>query len=402
MKAIHPKLNDEARATLALAEREARGLRHGYVGTEHVLLALLQTGGDDLAMLLRIMGLSPDGVRQEIARIVTPGPQDAAPAANAPLPLTPRVSRSIESAAAIVASIGQKQIGTKHLLLGLFKESDGIAAKVMLNLGLKPDDVRAEMLKVRLGQMRIVERVVRPVHAGTPRKLKMREELLAHVSEIYDQELARLNDPPAAMAETTARFGDPSELTAQFQRSLSTSDRLSYHLERWFGWRAPESAARYTLRVAGQVFIAIAAVCAVLAVGAFFDAGRDVAATWRAIRPAVGILLVAPVDMFLLGWLYFKTRDAIFGPTWSRKSLMRAVLCQALAAVITIVSVIALTALAQGELRATVPLLERSSLAATAVVGMSLFYMRRSGPSEIAHTIWASLELKTDDRAIAG
>jgi ATP-dependent Clp protease ATP-binding subunit ClpC len=402
MKAIHPKLNDEARATLALAEREARGLRHGYVGTEHVLLALLQTGGDDLAMLLRIMGLSADSVRQEIARIVTPGPQDGAPAADAPLPLTPRVSRSIESAAAIVASIGQKQIGTKHLLLGLFKESDGIAAKVMFNLGLKPDDVRAEMLKVRLGQMRIVERIVRPVHAGTPRKLKMREELLAHVSEVYDQELARVNDPAAAMAETTTRLGEASELTAQFQRSLSVSDRLSYHLERWFGWRAPESAARYTLRVAAQVFIAISAVCAVLAVAAFFDTGRDVVATWRAIRPAIAILIVAPVDMFLLGWLYFKTRDAIFGPTWSRKSLGRAVLCQALAAVITIVSVTAFAFLVTGEIRATVPLLERAGIAAAAVVVSLLLQMRLSGPSEIAHTIWASLDLKPNDRAIAG
>ena len=89
------------------------------------------------------------------------------------------------------------------------------------------------MFRQRLAQLKFVERIVRPVRCTTPRKRKMREELLAHLSAIYDEELSRTSDPDAAWHTAVERFGAPAELTCELQHSVSWSDRVSYYFERW-------------------------------------------------------------------------------------------------------------------------------------------------------------------------
>ena len=82
--------------------------------------------------------------------------------------------------------------------------------------------------------MKIVERAVRPVRATSGRKRKMREELLAHLTVIYDQEQARWNDPAKAIQEAAARFGDSAELACELQNALPFTERLGYTMERLF------------------------------------------------------------------------------------------------------------------------------------------------------------------------
>ena len=108
------------------------------------------------------------------------------------IPLTPRAKVAIEIAAEEARDANQKQVDAAHLLLGLLREPDGVAAKVLVGLGLDLIEVREAVLKIRHEQMKLVERTVRPVHASVARKRKMREELLAHLTGIYEEELTAL------------------------------------------------------------------------------------------------------------------------------------------------------------------------------------------------------------------
>jgi hypothetical protein len=115
----------------------------------------------------------------------------------------------------------------------------------------------------------IVERVVRPVRASMSRKLKMREELLAHISAVFEEETARLGDEQAALERTAQRFGNPAELTGQLQVSVPTSDFLQRFLE-GMALRTDESTLRRSVRFAVVTFF----VCAVYLLPAFFVQSR--------------------------------------------------------------------------------------------------------------------------------
>src|SRR5688500_3028373 len=230
-------LTEHAQTILSIARREARQLNHGYVGTEHVLLALLI----DRPLALAGLGVGAEAVRDEIDKLVAPGP---AAVTQAGLPLTPRARRVLGHAETEARILSQGAVEPDHLLLGLIAEPDGVAGNVLRNLGLNLGQVRRERLKVHLEQMRIVERVVRPVRAGIAHKRKMREELLAHVAEIYTEEQARLDDPAAALKAAAQRLGDPEALARELQDAVPASERLTYHVERRLGWRPPESVAR--------------------------------------------------------------------------------------------------------------------------------------------------------------
>src|SRR3954453_15889228 len=101
--------------------------------------------------------------------------------------------------------------------------------------------------------MVFVERAVRPVQASSRRKDRVREELLAHMTAIYEEEMARTGDEAAAREQAARRLGDPSGLTHELQASVSREERIAFAVERWFGWRAPEAGARWMLRLAGQL-----------------------------------------------------------------------------------------------------------------------------------------------------
>jgi ATP-dependent Clp protease ATP-binding subunit ClpC len=237
------------------------------------------------------------------------------------------------------------------------------------------------MFKIRLAQMRMVERAVRTVRVSTARKRKMREELLAHLSAIYDQEHARLHDSGAALNQAAIRFGDPAELAREFERSITWNERVAYYFERWYGWRAPESATRFMLRVSANLFIALLPACAV-----------ELAADGGLLRPALALLLFAPAIHFAVGLSYFKMRDALHGAFGRPKSLSHVFALDLLIAMIVLLGGFGFIATAAGITQAT-NLLGVCAIAAVISAIVYLHQARTRGPTEISDTLWALLNI---------
>ena len=138
------RFTDRARKVMNLAKGEAQRLNHEYIGTEHILLGLVQEGSGVAANVLRNMGIDLKRIRAEIEKLVK-GSSTMVPMGN--LPFTPRAKKVLELALEEASQLGHNYIGTEHLLLGLIKESEGIAARVLTNLGIKLEDVREEVLE---------------------------------------------------------------------------------------------------------------------------------------------------------------------------------------------------------------------------------------------------------------
>ena len=139
------KFTERARKVMSLARQEAQKFNHECIGTEHILLGLVSEGGGVAAKVLKNLNVDLKKIRLEIERLVSPG----APTVQlGQLPFSPRAKRVIELAQEAASNLGHDVIGTEHLLLGLLKENEGIAAQVMINLGLRLEDVREEVLEV--------------------------------------------------------------------------------------------------------------------------------------------------------------------------------------------------------------------------------------------------------------
>jgi hypothetical protein len=237
-----------------------------------------------------------------------------------------------------------------------------------------------------------VERAVRPVRATAGRKDRMREEFLAHLTAIYEAELARLGDPALARQQALARFGDPADLTRELQASLSRTERWEASGASWFAWRAPETAAQYTFRFARRFFLVNATLSAVVTVLVW--AGDRHAPDWPTrIRLGAAFLVMAHVDLFLLSLLYFKMRDRLCGGLGVSRSWLGAAGLGALAALVVVGSCLGFGLLAQGKLSIGVELLRQ--LFPIAVLAPLAFVLRGliSGPAEIRHTEWECLDI---------
>jgi ATP-dependent Clp protease ATP-binding subunit ClpA len=130
---------------LALAAKEAKALNHTYVGTEHILLGLVKEGSGVGANVLKNLGVDLRKVRLGVEKLVKSGPDPVAPGE---LYQTPRAKKVIEYAIEEARALNHNYVGTEHILLGLLRESEGIAAQVLMNLGLKLEDVRQEVLNL--------------------------------------------------------------------------------------------------------------------------------------------------------------------------------------------------------------------------------------------------------------
>ncbi len=140
------KFTERARKVMSLARQEAQRLNSEFIGTEHVLLGIIQEGGGVAAKVLKNLSVDLKRIRQEIEKLITPS---ASPTVTlGQLPFSPRAKRVIELSGEAASQLGHDVIGTEHLLLGLLKENEGIAAQVLTNLGLKLDDVRDMVLEV--------------------------------------------------------------------------------------------------------------------------------------------------------------------------------------------------------------------------------------------------------------
>ncbi len=138
------RFTDRAKKVMNLARQEAQRFNHEYLGTEHVLLGLVQEGSGVAANVLKNMGIDLNKIRTEVEKIVKTGPSTVT---MGQLPFTPRAKKVLELSMEEASNLGHNYIGTEHLLLGLIKENEGIAAQVLLNLGVKLEDVREEVLE---------------------------------------------------------------------------------------------------------------------------------------------------------------------------------------------------------------------------------------------------------------
>lgn len=148
------KFTDRARKVMALAREEARRYNHEYIGTEHILLGLVKEGSGVAANVLQNLDIELKKIRIEVEKIVQTGPDLVSVGQ---LPFTPKVKKVLEFAMEEAKNLGHNYIGTEHLLLGLLREHEGVAAQVLLNLGVKLEDVREEVISL-LG--------AEPVHHG--------------------------------------------------------------------------------------------------------------------------------------------------------------------------------------------------------------------------------------------
>jgi len=139
------RFTDRARTVMALANQEAQRLNHEYVGTEHILLGLVKEGSGVGATVLKQLDVDLRKVRIEVEKLVKSGPDMVT---IGKLPQTPRSKKVIEYAIEEARKLGHNYVGTEHLLLGLLCEQDGVAAQVLINLGLKLEEVREEVLNL--------------------------------------------------------------------------------------------------------------------------------------------------------------------------------------------------------------------------------------------------------------
>ena len=137
------RFTDRAKKVMNLARQEAQRFNHEYLGTEHVLLGLVQEGSGVAANVLKQMSVDLSKIRTEVENIVKTGPSMVT---MGQLPFTPRAKKVLELSLEEASNLGHNYIGTEHLLLGLIKENEGIAAQVLMNLGVKLEEVREEVL----------------------------------------------------------------------------------------------------------------------------------------------------------------------------------------------------------------------------------------------------------------
>jgi ATP-dependent Clp protease ATP-binding subunit ClpC len=138
------RFTDRAKKVMSYARQEAQKFNHEYIGTEHVLLGLVQEGSGVAANVLKNMSIDLEKIRHEVEKIVKTGPSMVT---MGQLPFTPRAKKVLELSMEEASQLGHNYIGTEHLLLGLIKESEGIAAQVLMNLGVKLEEVREEVLE---------------------------------------------------------------------------------------------------------------------------------------------------------------------------------------------------------------------------------------------------------------
>ena len=143
------KFTDGARRVMVLAQEEVRRLKHYYIGTEHILLGLIREGDGVAAQALESLGISLDAVRQQVEEITGQGLK----APSGDIPLTPRAEKVLKLSLREALEFGHNYIGTEHILLGLIREGDGVAAQVLVKLGADLNRVRQRVIQLLHGQL---------------------------------------------------------------------------------------------------------------------------------------------------------------------------------------------------------------------------------------------------------
>ena len=180
------RFTDRARRVVVLAQEEARMLDHNYIGTEHILLGLIGEGEGVAAKALESLGISLEAVRQEVEEIIGRGQQ--APPGH--IAFTPRAKKVLELALREAQQLGHNYVGTEHILLGLIREGEGVAAQVLVKLGADLERVRQQVIQLLHGHQG-----KQPVDDGRRRgkraRARLMDDALARI-EALDRRLAAM------------------------------------------------------------------------------------------------------------------------------------------------------------------------------------------------------------------
>jgi len=158
------RFTDRARRVVVLAQEEARLLNHNYIGTEHILLGLIHEGEGVASKALESLGISLDAVREQVQEIIGQGQQ--APTGH--IPFTPRAKKVLELSLREALQLGHNYIGTEHILLGLIREGEGVAAQVLVKLGADLGRVRQQVIQLISGYQGGKEGAAAGVGQGGP------------------------------------------------------------------------------------------------------------------------------------------------------------------------------------------------------------------------------------------
>jgi ATP-dependent Clp protease ATP-binding subunit ClpC len=142
------RFTDRARRVVVQAQEEARMLNHSFIGTEHILLALIDDGNGAGVRALESLGIGLDAVRQQVEEIIGQGQYTS----STHIPFTPRAKRTLELSLTEAVQLGHDYVGTEHVLLGLLREGDGVAAQVLVKLGADLNRVRQQVIQLTSGQ----------------------------------------------------------------------------------------------------------------------------------------------------------------------------------------------------------------------------------------------------------
>ena len=185
------RLTDRARKVMALANQEAQRFNHEYIGTEHILLGLVKEGSGVGANVLKNLDIDLRKVRLEVEKLVKSGPDMVT---MGKLPQTPRAKKVIEYAIEEARNLNHNYVGTEHLLLGLLREHEGVAAQVLMNLGLKLEEVREEVLNLLGAGVETDEGVdsLEPAGAGEPGGSPRRSKSKTPALDSFGRDLTEL------------------------------------------------------------------------------------------------------------------------------------------------------------------------------------------------------------------
>jgi hypothetical protein len=208
------RFTDRARRAVVLAQEEARMLDHGYIGTEHLLLGLVHLGEGVAAKALESMGIGLEVVREQVEEIIGRGHHTD----GGHIPFTPRAKRVLELSLRESSQLGHTYIGTEHILLGLVREGDGVAAQVLVKLGADLDRVRQQVIRELHGHIEKSKplRVVRDVR---PRV----EDVLARI-ESMDGRLAAIEQWVGMGGGVTGPDAELAQLRRDKEAAIDSQD----------------------------------------------------------------------------------------------------------------------------------------------------------------------------------
>jgi ATP-dependent Clp protease ATP-binding subunit ClpC len=179
------RFTDKARRVVVLAQEEARILDHNYIGTEHILLGLIHEGEGVAAKALTSLGIRLEAVRQQVEEIIGHGQHSP----TGHIPFTPRAKKVLELSLREALQLGHNYIGTEHILLGLIREGEGVAAQVLVRLGADLNRVRGEVIRLAQG----AKGSDRPTRIATGESVRLRGPGEHWVADLLST-LARLTE----------------------------------------------------------------------------------------------------------------------------------------------------------------------------------------------------------------